>query len=146
MTPRDFVMQALRQWSATQSRNNRNCRLPPPLPTDFDLAAEEWMTFYRRQRQPDEAPAKTQWGEIDPYITRLISTLAVFLNLPSDKDRQFVRACIEDGIDYRGEQVPLLRSVYEETMKMREIGKEAYIRQACDHAYRTLGVRIGGSQ
>ena len=140
--PKEYVLRVLTSWSANEKRKHGSGRLPSPLPIDFDLAADAWMTEYQKPRQYDEAPVKTTDGLIDPYISRLVSTLALFLMLPTDTDRRFVRACIEDGIDYRGEPPALLRTIYEETMKMRSVGFEAYRAAAIEAAFTKLGVVI----
>lgn len=139
----DHLLQLLKLWSHAEKRNGRSGASPEPLPHSFDEAVHAFIKLYQPPRQPDEAVQQTTWGEIDPYLTRLKSTFIAFLNLPLD-GRRFVRAAIEDGVEWRGDDLDRFARVYEETMRARQMGIEAYRTEAIANAKKKLGLRIPG--
>jgi hypothetical protein len=128
-------------WSAGQKVKGQSGRLPAPLPTDFHEAAKLWTTWYQQSRRHCEQTQQTTYGLIDPYITRLKTTAAAFLRM-TDKERRFLRAGIEDGVQWLGERMDIYADIYGETMRMREMGVEAYRTEALENMNRKLGWRL----
>jgi len=136
----DVLREDLNAWCRTGRQ------IPQPLPEDIDLAAKAWMLVYQRPRARSESVTAVSsssgegQGGIDPYITRLRSTLAAFLRM-DEKGRRFVKAGIEDGVEWRGEHLVQYAEIYKETMKMRD-DKQAYRLAAIAMAADKCGIVI----
>ena len=143
MSANEYLTHDMAAWAHEQKRKTGRGILPAPLPTDFGEAADVWIHDYQKPRQYDEQVQKTTNGEVDPYISRLRATLSVFLNL-TDQDRTFIRAAIEDGVEWRGDAPDVFADIYDQTMKMRQGDRMEYIKAAILNAKRTLGIAIPG--
>ena len=139
--PIDHLVDVLGQWAERRQSEGREARIPEPLPADHRGAANAWMGRYQEHRRHDEHVQRTTGGEIDPYITRLVSSLSAFLNL-APKWQAFVIAAIEEGVPYRGDRMSMYADIYQETMRMREVGVEAYRVEAVKRARAECGITI----
>ena len=137
----DQLREMLAVWRDNRRRLGEDSRIPEPLPDDVGAAVSAWMSWYQPPRQPDESPQKTTTGICDPYAARLKSTLAIFLGL-SRRDRRFIRACIEDGVQWRGERIDMLAEIYEATMRARQGSPGDARTEAIMTARKRLGLAI----
>jgi len=94
--------------------------MPAQMPGNLDKAIAWWMDLMPKRKR-EEIVQQTTYGEIDPYMSRLVSTLCAFLEL-TPQDRTFVIAAIEDGVEWRGDRIDAFRVVYQETMEARQSG------------------------
>lgn len=69
----------------------------------------------------------TRW--VEPYRERISDCQRTYLAM-SETDRNLLHAGVEDGVKWRGEPVAQYQDIWNETMRMREIGREAYIAEA----------------
>jgi len=66
-----------------------------------------------------------------PYRSRVIPCVQKYCTLTPD-DRKFIKAAREDGVFWRGDDMDFFHTVYDETMKMREVGIETYRKKALE--------------
>lgn len=96
---------------------------PHGLTLDPGKAASEWIAMQERQRPKQHRR---------DYVEQLAETLKRFLKLKKPQQIDVV-ACAEDGVYWRGDDLKNFfyheRSVYHETMKMRE-DRDAYRAQS----------------
>lgn len=110
-------------------------KFPSEIPSDSEEAALWWMTRQKPANDRTERPHQiavtgkqaVRW--INPYADRLIASLRRFVRL-KPQQRQFVLAAFEDGVWYNGDSFGFFRRVYDETMKMRQVGVERYRAEA----------------
>lgn len=106
---------------------------PTAMPRVAEEAAKWWVNIIEPPN-PQEAPRRLPrrnggvfW--LSPYTDRLIYTFGKFIKM-SAKQQNAILACREDRVYWRGETVPELMRVYDETMVMREQGIPAYRNKA----------------
>ena len=116
----------------------RNGELPQPMPLGHRDAAKWWVGLMPDRKQ-GEHERKSALGCTDPYTSRLKATLACFIGLPDVQARRSVLALMEGGIEYRGDSLEDMMRIYDEREKMREMGRDEYIRQVSEAA----GLRRG---
>ncbi len=63
--------------------------------------------------------------EIDPYANRIEYLLGKYFKLPS-KDRSVIREARAENVFWRGEDINQLLFIWDETLRMRDIGLEEY--------------------
>lgn len=105
---------------------------PAMMPAEA-IAASEWWMRHQSPPKPYEAArqVETRDGPIwqMPYTERTLYCLKKFCSL-SHADQTIVVAAAEDGCFWRGDDMGFFfhnnPSVYTETMRMREIGVDAY--------------------
>ena len=112
---------------------------PDWMPADPLAAARWWMKI---QKPPDEWADKPKqisvhgkdgmrW--ITPYADRLKHNLELFLKLPPT-DQQYIVGAADDGVLWNGDEMPFFYAVYEETMKMKDLGSDKYRRRSAQQA------------
>jgi hypothetical protein len=134
--PIDLIVKWLADWTA-----KRRLTLPEPCPRGLKDCALWWTRQMQEPERPGETyevtrNGKTGWSE--GYAVRCAHALLTFIDLP-EADRQFVLGGIQDRVPYRGDKIEFYRSVYSETMRMREIGVEKYRKEAIAKMKRFLG-------
>lgn len=114
--------------------NNSGHKRPAILPSRNIDAANWWMGIIeqpREQERPREVALAgghgTRW--ICPYTERAVYTLSKFMSL-DDPDQKYIIGARGDNIYWRGDDMEFFRGLYEETMNMRDIGREKYIARA----------------
>jgi hypothetical protein len=109
--------------------------LPEQLPAIPMLAAMRWIELQEPRRKRGEdvryvaIPNGEGQREIDPYVERLRGTLQAFL-IADDALRDLVVEGVKEKIYWRGDSMEMFVSIYEETLRMREIGLDAYRAEA----------------
>ena len=112
---------------------------PDWMPTDPLAAARWWMKI---QAPPDEWADKPKqipvFGKdgmrwITPYADRLKHNLEIFLKL-LPTDQQYIVGAADDGVLWNGDEMPFFYAVYEETMKMQDLGADKYRRRSAQQA------------
>ena len=112
---------------------------PDWMPTDPLAAARWWMKI---QAPPDEwadKPKQTpvfgrdgmRW--ITPYADRLAKNLREFLSL-LPTDQQYIVSAAEDLVFWNGDRMPFFYSVWEETMKQKDLGADKYRQRSAQQA------------
>jgi uncharacterized phage protein (TIGR02220 family) len=147
--PLDTLTDFLRSW---QDREKSWGYEMPPVP---GVAAKWWIEKMQEKcsdmevlRQVTKKNAKksgdTVWSF--PYIDRLMYTLRKYLML-SREDQVVIYGCVDDGIHWRGDDIDFFynneHSIYNETMKMRELGMDEYKKQS-GHLYQMVESSIVG--
>lgn len=114
---------------------------PSEVPHASSEAAEWWVRMQEPPNPDYDAPRQVRvitnsdrnayrWE--CPYHLRLAATLRRYVMLPPDH-RELIEAAREDGVFWRGDEVKrgnkpgFFMRVYDETLKMREIGATRYI-------------------
>lgn len=126
------------------------------LPLDPNEAAAWWINTMQepcrkweqsrleqtRPRRQDELPKK-YW--VTPYIDRLKYTLKRYLTI-SHEEQEIVYGCAQDKVFWRGEPVSMFygsdHSVYEETLRMREMGMGDYKTEARQRVRALFGTSV----
>jgi len=103
---------------------------------DLPIKSARWWIDMQERPNRTERPIQvgtkngTRWNT--PYTDRLIQTYRAFIKL-SHEDQQLIISCHEDGVYWRGDDIETFyraeHSVYNETMKMQDMGVEAYKRK-----------------
>lgn len=94
--------------------------------------AARWMREHvLDHHHKEESPRRSKSGEswIWPYLDRCVMHLRIFMGLPADQ-QAYILAAREDGVMWRGDDFDLFRRVYDETMRMRKMGADAYRAEA----------------
>ena len=130
------LVQIVSHWKA------RGYRWPYQLPSDPREAAKWWTNLQEKrhssehdeQRYTKEKAnkvSKAYW--FTPYIDRLVRNLKLYQKL-SGTDQRIVVGCAEEGIYWRGDDIEMFytheHSIYNETLKMRQMGTKPYIADA----------------
>ena len=110
-------------------------KFPSEIPREYGSAALWWMSRQKPANDNTERPRQVavtgkqaaRW--INPYADRLVSSLRTFCRLKPN-ERDFVLAAAQDGVWYNGDDFDFFRRVYDETMRMQEIGVFAYRAEA----------------
>lgn len=81
--------------------------------------------------QTEEAPYrhKKSEGWAWPYLNRCLVHARMFVTMPH-QHQSYIVAAREDGVVWRGEVFEVFQRVYDEAMRMREIGADAYRKEA----------------
>lgn len=90
-------------------------------------AAEKWLSVLEPHRKRD-APERTAKGWRWPYADRVEYCLQRYLRL-SFEDQKTVIAAREDKIFWRGDDIQLFATIIHETLRMREVGRDEYMRE-----------------
>ena len=88
-------------------------------------AFTEFLKCCRPFHADTERPVAGQFS----YLSRMQQSAATWMRL-SAKDRSILVAGADDDVRWRGEPVAQYQDIWNETMKMRDIGRDAYIAQA----------------
>jgi hypothetical protein len=88
------------------------------MPRELSAAVSWWANAMQEERFPNETS--------EDHATRCAQSLFAFMHM-TDQERNFIIAARDDGVYYRGEKFVTFQMVYEETMKLRNIGAAAYI-------------------
>lgn len=114
----------------------------PPGPQD----AARWLRSHIFEPpQRDEAPKQItcrdgstiwRWG----YRDRCVVLARAFFALDAAA-QSYILAAREDGIPWRGDDLPVFQRIVEEAMRMQEIGADAYRKEALA---RMRTMRVGG--
>lgn len=83
------------------------------------------------QHHQEESPKRHKSGNgwFWPYMDRCIVHARIFLSMP-EAEQNYVLAAREDGVPWRGDDMEIFRLVYDETMRMRKMGADAYRAEA----------------
>lgn len=108
--------------------------IPEQLPMIPMHAAMRWIELQEPRKRGENVryvavPNGDGQREIDPYVERLRGTLQAFL-IADDALRDLVVAGVGDKIYWRGDSMQMFARIYEETLRMREIGLDAYRAEA----------------
>ena len=102
----------------------------PTLPED---AANWWKDVMQAPPKANEFAHQQNGKWVFPYLERLIATLRDYVSLPTT-DQKIVFGCAEDGVFWRGDNLDMFfhneYSIYNEAMRMRDMGKDEYKRSA----------------
>ena len=145
-TAEEVLAPVIEKWLA--SRYEREA--PEIVPRNPAKLVDWWQGFIEPP-EPWEAPKKEKrrdgkseyWKT--QYIDRLHETLQVFLSLPRSF-QDLIVAARGDKVYWRGDtNMELFATIWDETLRMREMGVEAY-RQECVSKIRRLklGMRDDG--
>lgn len=120
--------------------NNSGQKRPANLPSRNIDAAHWWMGIIEQPREherPREValPGGQGMRWVCPYTDRAVYTLRRFMAL-EDPDQKYIIGARGDDIYWRGDDMKFFRGLYEETMNMRDIGREKYIAKAKNVARR----------
>lgn len=151
--------ESLKAWikkTAIPQMERRRIPWPADVPRNPEELAQWWM---RHQAPPIEhGPGSEEPRTLNcttdrrgddggssrwycPYAERLKSTLAAFLML-SQKEREIVLAAADDGVFWRGDEVMrdagpgLFIVMYDEILRMRELGLKAWMAKTLPEAKR----------
>lgn len=109
-------------------------KLAGKLANDTDAAAHRWLDLIEKPNA-SEAPQKLsneKTGRVFfrwPYAERAVYCLLKYLALPAEFQKIII-AAREDGIYWRGDDFEFFRKVIDETITMRDMGREPYMAQA----------------
>lgn len=123
----DMVDAALAEIVARVSSDQWPVMMPPG-PRD----AARWLREHVLDRHhAEESPRRNRSGEswIWPYKDRCILNARMFLSMPSEH-QAYILAAREDGVMWRGDDFDFFRRVYDETMRMVDMGPDAYRKEA----------------
>lgn len=102
---------------------------------DTGFARYFWTEVCSPYRRQYESPhpvavqgAQNQLRWVEPYRERLMQCLDIYLAM-SNADRQILHHGVDDGVKWRGEHMPQYQDICNETIVMREIGREDYVEQ-----------------
>lgn len=84
--------------------------------------------FFRSCRPFHSVTERPVAGRFE-YQSRMQASCAAWLRM-SKKDRDILTAGAGDKVYWRGEPVAQYQDIWNETMRMREIGRDAYIAEA----------------
>jgi hypothetical protein len=100
-----------------------------------DLSVERFLGLCSRPHRtgcenPAQVPVRGKDGERWewPYADRIRQSARVFVNCGAS-DVATLEHGAEEGVGWRGEPVPQYLEIVRETLKMREMGVQAYIKQ-----------------
>lgn len=119
---------------ADEIRKHR--RLPPQVPAEPLQAAKWWIGMQSPAHEQIERPRTAnvvgksnakRW--LTPYADRMIASFRNFVSL-TQKQQEFVIAAFEDGVFYNGDEPEMFALIYDETMRQRSMGSEAYQKEA----------------
>ncbi|WP_435310659.1 hypothetical protein [Primorskyibacter sedentarius] len=106
-------------------------RWPVQMPRELCDAVPWWINMQEAAGKHETPYRKAVLGKdgelvwMFPYIERLAYTLQQFLHMPHDAQKTII-AAREDSIFWRGDDMPFFTRVIHETLRMREIGLDAY--------------------
>ena len=117
------VMDELRQMFAAHGLDTQAVRwfvsaCIPPYNADYERPSVVSVAGDRNA---------TRW--LTPYRDRVVDCARTYLAMGKE-DAAKLHAGVEDGVRWRGEPISQYLAIYRETMRMREIGVEAYRKQA----------------
>lgn len=117
---------------------------PSEMPKSPVQAARWWIRMQepgKNNERPRQMQKKSGHGNywITPYTDRLIHTLGKYIHLPN-QDSEFIQAARQEGIFWRGDNMPFFKHASEETKKQREMGAEEYRR----HSLKKMRTAIAG--
>lgn len=125
LTVAEQLVQVLDRWTGP---------IPEQLPLIPMHAALRWVELQEPRKRGENVryvavPNGEGQREIDPYVERLRGTLQAFL-LADDALRDLVVEGVKEKIYWRGDSMEMFVRIYEETLRMREIGLDAYRAEA----------------
>jgi len=111
---------------------------PYDMPESPIEAAKWWVSMQEKQgytekpqmkkKKPDKDGVAEPYWEA-PYINRIMYTWDKFTKLKR-MDQQIIIGCAQEGVYWRGDDMNIFyhndHSIYEETIKMKEMGIKAY--------------------
>ena len=121
--------------------------LPQPCPRDLRECAEWWLSLMQEPEQPGETYEAAQQGYgaegtrwETGYANRCRQALRAFISRDlSDEQRSIIVNMVRSGVPYRGDSWDFYMRVCQEHERMREIGVEAYRRDAIKQLKAVLG-------
>ena len=123
----ETLIELITEWKYNRQTWGYNM---PPLPED---AANWWKDVMQPDPKANECAHQQNGHWVFPYLDRLVSTLKAYVLLPLT-DQKIIFGCAEDGVHWRGDNLDFFfhneRSIYNETMRMRELGKDEYKKSA----------------
>jgi len=96
--------------------------------TDVPRTASELAAWWPTMQDPPsdkEAPSNHDGVWKCPYHERLLVTLAIFLTRPAEEQSIIIEAR-KDGVYWRGDDIAFFARVWDETLRMRQMGVEEY--------------------
>ena len=115
------------------------CGKPPWMPSRPLDAAQWWISLQKPPddltERPFQVPVFGANGQrwVTPYIERVSINLRRFLGMKKE-DQDYIIGAAGDGVFWNGEDMPMFYRIYEETMKMKDSGRDKYIRRASQAA------------
>ena len=150
----DAIAQGITAFRVWMQENRHP--MPSEIPHDPIAAAKWWQKNQRPAHEYADAPRQVntvgggnRWEQ--PYVLRLLNNFRAYCMLPEDQ-RSIVTAAAEDGVYWNGDRIkgkdgkPLeFIRIYDETLRMREMGIDKYRRELLPKLKESLASMTGKS-